>query len=69
MDLIFFHQIRDRLAFLAIHPASQDGQHDLESGRVDNGRSLHQGSKPYRCRDPVVGHYASKKGECAVHVR
>ena len=48
-DPIFFQQIRDRLAFLAIHPASQDGQHDLESGRVDHGRSLHQGRKSYRC--------------------
>ena len=46
-DPIFFQQIRDRLAFLAIHPASQDGQHNLESGRVDHGRSLYQGRKSY----------------------
>jgi hypothetical protein len=48
-DPIFFHQIRDRLAFLAIHPTSQDGQHHVESGRVDHGRSLYQGRKSYRC--------------------
>ena len=39
-DPIFFHQIRHRLAFLAIHPASQGGQHHQERGRVDHGRSL-----------------------------
>ena len=39
-DPIFFHQIRHCLAFVAIHPASEDGQHHLERERVDHGRSL-----------------------------
>lgn len=38
-DPIFFHEIRDRLAFLAIQPASQNGKH-LYRGRVDHGSSL-----------------------------
>jgi hypothetical protein len=40
-DPIFLHQIRDRLAFQAIHPASHDSQHHPESGRVDHDRSLY----------------------------
>ena len=44
-DPIFFDQIRERLALLAIQPAGHDGQHHLESGRVDHGWSLYQGAK------------------------
>ena len=54
-DPIFFDQIRDGLALLAIQPASQDGEHHLESGRVDHGRSLYH--EPHRPSvDPVMGH-------------
>jgi hypothetical protein len=38
-DPILVHQIRDRLAILAIRLAGQDGQHHLERGRVDHGWS------------------------------
>ena len=62
-DPIFFHQIRDRLALLAIQPASQDGQHHLESGRVDHGRSLYHGPQVLPMSvDPVMGHYGQEKG-------
>jgi hypothetical protein len=47
-DPIFLHQIRDRLAFLTIHPANHDSQHHLENGRVDHGRSLHHGPQVLR---------------------
>jgi hypothetical protein len=44
-DPILFHQIGDRLPLLATQPAGQDGQHHLESGRVDHGWSLYHGAK------------------------
>ena len=58
---IFLHQIYDRLALLAllaIQPASQNGRHHLESGRVDHDWSLCP--KRNRCSDSIgrtVGHY------------
>ena len=55
---ILFHQIRDRLALLAIHPAGEDGEHHLEGGRVDHGRSLtHEVKLLCRVGRRVVGHY------------
>ena len=61
-DPIFFHQIRDRLALLAIQPASQDGEHHLESGRVDHGRSLYHGPQVLPMSvDPVMGHGVNKR--------
>ena len=57
-------QIRYGVALLAIHPASQDGQHHLESGRVEHGRSLYQGRKSATMSvDPVMGHYAGASPE------
>ena len=44
-DPILFHQIRNRLALLAIHPAGEDGEHHLEGGRADHGWSLPYGVK------------------------
>ena len=40
-DAILFHQIREGLPLLAIHPAGQDGEHHLDSRRVNHGGSLY----------------------------
>jgi len=65
-DPIFFHQIRHCLAFLAIHPASQDGQHHLERRRVEHGQSLYRA--PQVSADPDMGHYGvRRRRDCSGH--
>jgi hypothetical protein len=39
-DAVLLHQIRERLPLLAIQPAGEDGEHQVESRRVDHGGSL-----------------------------
>ena len=39
-DPILFHQISEGLPLLTIQPAGDDGEHHLESRRVDHGGSL-----------------------------
>ena len=39
-DAILLHQIRERLPLLPIQPAGEDGEHHVESRRVDQRGSL-----------------------------
>jgi hypothetical protein len=39
-DAVLLHQIRERLPLLAIQPAGEDGEHHVESRRVDHDGSL-----------------------------
>ena len=44
-DAILFHQIREGLPLLAIPPAGQDGEHHLDSRRVNHAGSLYHGAR------------------------
>jgi hypothetical protein len=44
-DAVLFHQIRDRLPLLAIQPGGEDGEHHVESRRVDHRESLRHAAK------------------------
>ncbi len=44
-DAMLFHQIRKGLSFLASQPAGQDGEHHLDSRRVNHGGSLYHGAR------------------------
>ena len=39
-DAVLLHQIRDGLSLLTIQPAGEDGEHHVESRRVDHRGSL-----------------------------
>ena len=39
-DAVLLHQIRDRLSLPTIQPAGKDGEHHVESRRVDHRGSL-----------------------------